>query len=405
MNGMNQIFKKEMARVFKDKKMVFSVFLLPVLIMVLIMSIVNGMVDNMMKDIEKHNPIVYVQNEPQSFQEFLKMGKFKYEIKEIQGEKDRSKAEKEILEGEADLIIEFPENLDEQLAAYKEGDKIPQIKTYYNPSEDFSSAAYEEISVGVLENYRQTLLSMRVGNLENIMVFTVNSDNEDMVIQDDEKAGGKVLGMMLPYFITILLFAGALGIGGDMIAGEKERGTMASLLVSPVKRSSIALGKVTALMAISGLSSLVYVAVMAICAPMMMDSMMGGGGNGLDLHLNPQQLLLMGVLLIAIAFFYSSIIALLSVFAKSTKEANSYVMPVYMVVIIVGLLTMFQSGTPETVKYWIPIYNNALVLQGILTQEIPTGAYLITMVENLLLGALFTGGIVQAFKSEKIMSK
>lgn len=405
MNGMNQIFKKEMARVFKDKKMVFSVFLLPVLIMVLIMSIVNGMVDNMMKDIEKHNPIVYVQNEPQSFQEFLKMGKFKYEIKEIQGEKDRSKAEKEILEGEADLIIEFPENLDEQLAAYKEGDKIPQIKTYYNPSEDFSSAAYEEISVGVLENYRQTLLSMRVGNLENIMVFTVNSDNEDMVIQDDEKAGGKVLGMMLPYFITILLFAGALGIGGDMIAGEKERGTMASLLVSPVKRSSIALGKVTALMAISGLSSLVYVAVMAICAPMMMDSMMGGGGNGLDLHLNPQQLLLMGVLLIAIAFFYSSIIALLSVFAKSTKEANSYVMPVYMVVIIVGLLTMFQSGTPETVKYWIPIYNNALVLQGILTQEISTGAYLITMVENLLLGALFTGGIVQVFKSEKIMSK
>lgn len=405
MNGMNQIFKKEMARVFKDKKMVFSVFLLPVLIMVLIMSIVNGMVDNMMKDIEKHNPIVYVQNEPQSFQEFLKMGKFKYEIKEIQGKKDRSKAEKEILEGEADLIIEFPENLDEQLAAYKEGDKIPQIKTYYNPSEDFSSAAYEEISVGVLENYRQTLLSMRVGNLENIMVFTVNSDNEDMVIQDDEKAGGKVLGMMLPYFITILLFAGALGIGGDMIAGEKERGTMASLLVSPVKRSSIALGKVTALMAISGLSSLVYVAVMAICAPMMMDSMMGGGGNGLDLHLNPQQLLLMGVLLIAIAFFYSSIIALLSVFAKSTKEANSYVMPVYMVVIIVGLLTMFQSGTPETVKYWIPIYNNALVLQGILTQEISTGAYLITMVENLLLGALFTGGIVQAFKSEKIMSK
>lgn len=405
MNGMNQIFKKEMARVFKDKKMVFSVFLLPVLIMVLIMSIVNGMVDNMMKDIEKHNPIVYVQNEPQSFQEFLKMGKFKYEIKEIQGEKDRSKAEKEILEGEADLIIEFPENLDEQLAAYKEGDKIPQIKTYYNPSEDFSSAAYEEISVGVLENYRQTLLSMRVGNLENIMVFTVNSDNEDMIIQDDEKAGGKVLGMMLPYFITILLFAGALGIGGDMIAGEKERGTMASLLVSPVKRSSIALGKVTALMAISGLSSLVYVAVMAICAPMMMDSMMGGGGNGLDLHLNPQQLLLMGVLLIAIAFFYSSIIALLSVFAKSTKEANSYVMPVYMVVIIVGLLTMFQSGTPETVKYWIPIYNNALVLQGILTQEISTGAYLITMVENLLLGALFTGGIVQAFKSEKIMSK
>ena len=53
---------------------------------------------------------------------------------------------------------------------------------------------------------------------------------------------------MLPYFITILLFAGAMGLGVDMITGEKERGTMASLLVTPVKRSSIVLGKVFALM-------------------------------------------------------------------------------------------------------------------------------------------------------------
>ena len=82
--------------------------------------------------------------------------------------------------------------------------------------------------------------------MDGLTVFTVNSDNPDMVIQDEEKAGGKVLGMMLPYFVTILLFAGAMGIGTDMVAGEKERGTMASLLVSPIKRSSIVLGKVFA---------------------------------------------------------------------------------------------------------------------------------------------------------------
>ena len=68
--------------------------------------------------------------------------------------------------------------------------------------------------------------------------------------------------MMLPYFITILLFAGAMGLGVDMITGEKERGTMASLLVTPVKRSSIVLGKVFALMALTGISSVIYVAAM-----------------------------------------------------------------------------------------------------------------------------------------------
>lgn len=405
MNGMKQIFSKEIARVFKDKKMVFSTFLLPVLIMVFIMAIVNSLVGSMMEDIEEHNPVVYIQNEPQSLKEYLKMGKFQYEVKEISSKEDRSRAEGEILDGSADLIVEFPKEFEKMIADYQSGDEIPQIKTFYNPSEDYSQAAYNEISEGTLEGYRQALLSQRVGELSQITIFTVNSDNEDMVIQDDDKAGGKALGMMLPYFITILLFAGALGIGADMIAGEKERGTMASLLVSPVKRSSIALGKVFSLMVISGLSSLVYVVVMVIFAPLMMDSMTGTDGSGLNLQLNVQQIVMMGVLLVAIAFLYSAVIALLSVFAKSTKEANSYVMPVYMVVLVVGLLTMFQTGGGDLKVYFIPIYNNALALQGILTQELTMGQYLVTLAETLILGAVFTGAIVKAFESEKIMAK
>lgn len=405
MSGIKHIFSKEITRVFKDKKMIFSTFLLPVLIMVAIMAIVNNLVGSMMEDIEEHNPIVYIQNEPDSFKEFLKMGEFKYEIREIASKEARSRAEGEILEGSADLIVEFPEGFEKRIADYQQGDEIPQIKTYYNPSEDYSQAAYNEVSEGTLEGYRQALLSQRVGDLSKIMVFTVNSDNEDMVIQDEEKAGGKAFGMMLPYFITILLFAGALGIGADMIAGEKERGTMASLLVSPVKRSSIALGKVFSLMVISGLSSLVYVVVMVIFAPVMMDSMTGADGNGLNLQLNAQQIVMMGVLLVAIAFLYSAVIALLSVFAKSTKEANSYVMPVYMVVLVVGLLTMFQTGGGDLKTYFIPIYNNAMALQGILTRELTMGQYLVTLAETLILGAVFTGAIVRAFESEKIMAK
>lgn len=402
MSGIKHIFSKEIARVFKDKKMLFSVFLLPVLIMVVIMSIVNHLVGSMMDDIEDHKPIVYIQNEPESFESFLKMGKFKYEVKEIATGEDKSKAQGEILDGSADLIVEFPKDFEERIENYKAGDAIPQVKTYYNPSEDYSKAAYSEISEGTLEAYRQALLSQRVGNLDQITVFTVNSDNEDMVIQDEEKAGGKMLGMMLPYFITILLFAGALGIGADMIAGEKERGTMASLLVAPVKRSSIALGKVFSLMVISGLSALIYVVVMVLFMPLMMDSMMM---EGVNLRLNPGQIVMMGVLLVVIAFFYASIIALVSVFAKSTKEASSYVMPVYMLVLVVGLLTMFQSGGGDFKTYCIPVYNNALALQGILAQELTIGQYVVTLVETLILGAVFTGGIVKAFESEKIMSK
>lgn len=404
MNGIKQIFGKELARIFKDKKMIFSVFFLPVLIMVVIMSIVGNLVSNMEDDIEKHTPIVYMQNEPESFTAFLKQTDAEYNIKTIETDTDRKHAEKDILNGNADLIIEFPESFDAQVGSYQSGDTIPQIKTFYNPSEDYSSNAFRTISGEALEVYRQTLLSQRIENMDQIVVFQVNADNDKMIIQDDQKASGKAVGMMLPYFITILLFAGAMGIGSDMIAGEKERGTMASLLVSPIKRSSIVLGKVFSLMAISGLSSLVYVIVMVICMPLMMKSM-SRGDSGLNLQLTVPQIIMLGVLLVAIAFLYSTIIALLSVFAKSTKEASTYIMPVYMLVLIIGLLTMFTTGEPNNTNFFIPIYNNALAFQGILSQEITMMQYTVTLVETLVLGGVLTALVVKAFETEKVMAK
>lgn len=404
MGGMKEIFKKEMARVFKDKKMLFSVFLLPVIIMIGIMTLVGNLASGMQDKIEQHVPVVYIQNEARSFQTFLDQGETKYKISYIENESDRKSAEKKILQGDADLMIEFPESFDEMMASYQSGDPVPQIKTYYNPSEDYSQAAYNEISNSVLESYRQTLLAERVGNLDQIAVFTVNSDNKDMVIQDDDKASGKALGMMLPYFITILLFAGAMGIGTDMIAGEKERGTMASLLVSPVKRSSIVLGKVFSLMAISGISSVIYVGAMAACMPMMARAMTGQSASGMSLNFTGAQIGMLGVLLVALAFLYSTIIALISVFAKTTKEANSYIMPAYMLVLVIGLMTMFQTGETSAAGYYIPLYNTSLVLKGILSQEVTMMQYGVTLGMTLVLGAVLTGIIVKAFESEKVMA-
>ena len=224
-----------------------------------------------------------------------------------------------------------------------------------------------------------------------------------MIIQDDQKAGGKMLGTMLPYFVTILLFAGAMGIGTDMVAGEKERGTMASLLVSPIKRSSIVLGKVSALMIISGVSSVVYVAAMVIFMPQMLGGA-SGEDLGVSLALSPQQIGMLAVLLVAIAFLYSAIIVLVSVFAKTVKEASSYVMPMYMLVLVLGIMTMFTTNTPKSWFYMIPIYNTSITLQGILTQEVTFAQYGMTLGVTLALGAVLVGVIAKAFESEKTMA-
>ena len=229
MREIRLICKKELSRVLTDRKMLFSVFLLPAIIMVVVMNVMTSFSENLVNDVKSHAPIVYLQNAPEGVEQYLKAYNEKMDLRTVD---DEQKVTEEIRGGSADLWIAFPQDFLEQIEVYKTGDEIPQIKVYYNPSEEYSQAAYEGVAGGCLEVYRQALLSERVGDMQSLTVFTVNSDNPDMVIQDEQKAGGKALGMMLPYFVTILLFAGAMGLGTDMVAGEKERGTMASMLVA-----------------------------------------------------------------------------------------------------------------------------------------------------------------------------
>ena len=396
---MKTIYKKELARIFKDKKMIFSVFLLPVLIMVGIMALVGNLATRQAEDIQSHKSIVYMINKPDSFSAFLEAADLNMEVNTIKTDSERENVMDLLRNGDADLLIEFPENFDSIIQEYQTGDEVPQIKTYYNPSEDYSASAYELISNQTLEAYRQTLLSQRVADMNGLQIFTVNSDNKDMIVQDDQKASGKALGMMLPYFITILLFAGAMGIGTDMIAGEKERGTMASLLVTPVKRKSIVLGKVFALMTISGVSSVIYIVVMGATFPKIL-----GGDSGLDIEITPEQIAMIGVLLVAISFLYSAIVILISVFARDLKEASTYITPAYMVVLVIGMMTMFTTSEAGMKDYLIPFYNTALALKGILTSEVTMAQYGVTLVMTLVLGGILTAVIARAFESEKVMN-
>lgn len=402
MKEIKTIFGKEMARIFKEKKMVFSVFFLPVLSMVGMITLMGYLANNMSQDIQEHQTRVYVENESEGFRTFLDRQEINMIIEQVDTPQEREEVEEAIRDGVADLLIEFPEQFDEEIVAYTNGGVVPQVKTFYNPSEDYSDDAQSTINM-LLEAYRQEMLEERLEDLDSITVFTVNSDNEQMIIQDDQRASGKALGTMLPYFVTLLLFAGAMSIGVDMVAGEKERGTMASLLMTPIKRSSIALGKVFALMALSGLSAIISIVSMVVCMPMMMN-MGSGQATSMDIMLTLTQSLMLGGLVIAIAFLYSTIIALISVFAKDVKEASSYIMPVYMLVMVLGVMTMFQTGKTADIAFFVPIYNAAVVMGGILSHETTMPQYAITLGVTVGISLLLIGLIVRAFKSEKVMS-
>ena len=397
MRGLKVVFNKEMRRVFREPKMIFSLFILPVILMIGIYGLIGYLGQNMTQDIEDHRSIVYMENMPEEISAMMSDFAAQSEIIPIDGSSDLEAMKAQVADGSIDLIVIFPENFMETVNSYEEQGEIPDIQVFYNPSEDYSSEAWTRLNTALDGIVRPSLLAQRIGDMNMLEVFTVNASGGGTVI-DEQRAAGQILSMMLPYLITILLFAGTMSLGTDTITGEKERGTMASMLVTPVRRSDIVLGKLLALTFMSMLSAAVYIIALVVAMPQAM------GTGDLEFSFNASQIIMVVILMILLAFFYVALIGLVAVLAKTMKEATTYVSPLYIIVIVAGLFTMLStSGGHETWEYLVPIYNVALALGEIFTQELTVVHFLLTTGSTLVYSALISGIIVKAFNSERFM--
>lgn len=401
MQGIRIVMKKELDRVFRDRKAIVSIFVFPILSMILIGGMIHFMTKSKMEELKAHTSLVYVYEMPKSFpmEEIQSSAPIKFQ--EI-AQKEVDDIKRKILNGEGEFLIEFSPNFEEAVSFYAEGHPLPFINTYENPSEEYSREVSGKMMEWI-EIYRERLLEQREGKKERFSIFSVNPENPEQFLVNKEKAGGKIAGTMLPYFVTVFLFAGILGLGADVIAGEKERGTLSSLLVSPISRVSIVLGKILSLMIISATNAFLYIVTLVIGGVFLLKKMKGVAE--LKLHLGMEQILLLLFLLLAISFLYTSVISLLSAFAKTVKEAAGYIMPAYMLVLLTGLSTMFSSKSIDSKMWYLPFYNSAIGLQGILSKEITPFQYGITLLETLCLGGIFVYLTVKAFQSEKIMAR
>ena len=235
------------------------------------------------------------------------------------------------------------------------------------------------------------------------MVFSVDADNPDMIVQDDGKATGKILGTIIPYLITILIFGGAMGLGVDTIAGEKERGTIANLLISPIKRVDIIMGKIAALAIVSVLSAGVYViSFIGSAVVLSKKSGMGEMFSRLSLNFTSVQIVQFVVLLLGLVLLYVGIIGFVSLMAKNIKEAQSFIMPVYIIVMFAGMITMY-SGDVTSSSYMIPVYNTSAAFKGIFERTITMNQYLTSTIITYAFAGVMVCLMAKAMNSEKIM--
>lgn len=406
MRSLRVVMKKELDRVFKDRKLVFSLFILPAVMMVMIYGLMGMMVSNMMSDIEEHVPVIAAVNLPDDFRKLADSAEYPIDWHPA-AESETDALKEELRGGDLDLILVFPENFSDRVANYKTGDQVPQIRTFYNPADDYSSTARDVIVEGLFPVYEQQLLSARFDDMNALTPFVVDSpesqESESSVITNEGQAQGQMLGMLFPYLVVMLLFTGPMSLGVDAIAGEKERGTLASMLITPAPRRDIVLGKLFSLEVLSFLSALVYALSMIVAIPLL-----GGGGAGESVavvsSLKPVGILQTFAVMLALVFLYVAIVGALSIRAKSVKEASSYISVIYIVIVIAGVMTMFSGNTePPLWRYAVPVYGSALSLQKIITGELALPAFLLSILSTLVFGLLLTWIITRAIDDERVV--
>ena len=403
MKDIKMIFKKEFDRVFKDRKLVFSLFILPAIIMVGMYSLIGNLASSLNRDIEEHVSSVYMQNTPDEVKTMIKQTGYDKTADIVFLEKDATGTENieaDILEGNADLFVIFEDGFSAKIANYKKGDAIPAIKVGVNTAKDYSSQAYQNFKAYIADPYKDAVVAERIGGADKLQVFSVNINR----IVDEDEENGQFLAMMLPYLITFLIFASAMSIVIDAVAGEKERGTMSRLLLTPLKRRDIAIGKILALAALSIISAIVYALSMVVAMPMMMKTVTGGANVDVSVHIAPGQILMLVALLILLAYLYVSLIAALAIRAKDVKTASTLVSPLYIVIMVAALTTMFTaSKTPADFAYFIPVYGTALSIQRVMTNSLEVTQFLFSILGNFVLAALCTVSVTRSFNSEKVM--
>lgn len=392
------VIKKELKRIFTDRRLIFTTMLLPAISIYVMYSLMGSMVGDKINDVEANIAQVVVVEAPESFKDFLSESgqESLYDIEYV--DQTDASYKDQILLGDLELYMEFDQKFDEKSMAYDS----PNVKRYYNRVEDYSNEARWNMD-NTLESYELYLLGLRIGSHDQVNVFDVNRGVDESSIEDSQKATGKGLSTLFPVLIAIFLFSGAMSVGPDMIAGEKERGTMATLLITPVKRETLAFGKVIALGVVAIVTSLSSFIGIIASIPNAGEIF---GGNDIDmasLQFAIGDYVSLIAIMLSLVSIYVAIVCVVSIISKSIKEANTYMAPIYMLVMVAGFTTMFADASSELWRYAIPVYGAIMSLKQLFSFELTTNMVLLTCGSSLLLTGVMVYAIKILFNNEKVM--
>src|SRR6266699_5652873 len=330
MRNVGIVYRKELTEAVRDRRTVISTVLVPLLLFPVLSVGFGSLAVALVGKAKEEVPKVMLrggEDSPDVVEGLKKLDKIEI-VPETPGWKNQ------IINKETRDAVEIPAGFQADVAQQKSD----TVKIFNYQGEMKSEFAAEKVET-YLKEYRDNVVRERLAakNLAETVLkpFEVNREN----VAPPEKVSGAAFGGIIGYMVILLCMTGAMYPAMDLTAGEKERGTMETILSSPISRMHLVLGKfflvLTASLATAALSVLSMGVSFSVLDRFTENSgSQRGEAAAFLLHLGLKTVLSVFIMALPLAVFFSATLMTIALFAKTYKEAQSYLTPMTFVVII-----------------------------------------------------------------------
>ncbi|ELK41035.1 sodium ABC transporter [Brevibacillus agri] len=344
------VFKKELLDLFRDRKAWLGTFLVPLVIIPFVFFLLGNSYSNVEKEAREYVPLAVHGS-----------SKLIKSLQENQGVKilQPPDPEQALQAGQLRAIITIPESFDEQIQA----GKTATLHVAFDSTNSKSVYARDLIERTV-EAYSKEIVAKRLkqAGLSEQTIQPIAPDFQN--VASEERQSGGMLAGIIPLMLVVSLASGGIASANDLVAGEKERGTLESLLTAPIAANHILTAKLLAVMVMSIMSagaSLISVSLVMSMGPF------GGAGDHFSLaFFSPVTLLVLIVVILLMAATFAGLELMLSTIAKSFKEGQTYMSGVIFLAMVPSYMLMPQSPVDIAEHYYaLPVFNGVALCKEV----------------------------------------
>ena len=384
------VIKKELVDLFRDKRTLITTILVPAVAIPLLLLGVTKLTEALTEREETKQLKIAFIGAPDAFKAKFEIDN--YDVLEYTLEAGKAA----IINDSLDAVLAF----DSSFLSTIEGMKSGTVNLYYKSTDEF---AHRRISEEI-KKYEGDLLTERINAL-NISPSAIKPlVISEIDITPPKEQIGSTIGGFLPYIFILFCFMGCVVPATSLITGEKESGTIETLLTVPASRFKILLGKMITI-AIVGLSASLITILGMVIGLKFLPNIPENFLQVINDLIGAKFLIMLIAMLIPLSLFFAGVLSALVVRAKSFKEAQSYVSPLTFVVIIPAMIALIPGISLNWQTVWIPILNIALATKEIIAGTISIPMYFSIVLSLIVLAIIALYASIKQFTKEGMVLK